>query len=326
MMRRQANQPARPTAGCISVPLFNQKKRNRIPLTSSPSVNEFFSHTEYVANTSAATSHNSTAGFNGGYQASCLSSGASQSDQWNRQGVPQAPQPRKFTSNRPAPEPAATARTYAPISHPYKAGGTGSKTGLPSYPSRQQDYSFTPRQNKYQAPSSSDTAQSKTRPPHGGFSHVVQQSPCRPRSPSYQQQQQEASLMKPAPENSLRILTAVIAGMRHWSQFKDKVPYLFEIFATLDSAVTLGHHGAKTFLMRDGKQVVQCIFYENEKELPRLIRGQIHRCVGNYDRSRDVLVCVSVRPGLPSEHRNALQAVQACDTEMRALVKLLREV
>ncbi|XP_058484021.1 spermatogenesis-associated protein 22 [Solea solea] len=384
MMRRQENQAARPTAGCISVPLFNQKKRNRIPLTSSPSVNEFFSHTEYVANTSAATSHNSTAGTHGGYQASGLSSGASQSDQWNRRGVPQAPQPRKFTSNRPAPEPAATTRTYAPISHPYKAGGTGSKAGQPSYPSRQQDYSFTPpRQNKYQAPSSSDTAQSKTRPPHGGFSHAVQQSPCRPRNPSYQQQQQprpllppvppvskssaravqppqnnswaftnsfgpqssssnpprttqptqsqagldmEASLMKPAPENSLRILTAVIAGMRHWSQLKDKVPYLFEIFATLDSAVTLGHHGAKTFLMRDGKQVVQCIFYENEKELPRLIRGQIHRCVGNYDRSRDVLVCVSVRPGLPSEHRNALEAVQACDTEMRALVKSLREV
>lgn len=33
--------------------------------------------------------------------------------------------------------------------------------------------------------------------------------------------------------------------------------------ATLDSAVTLGHHGAKNFLMRDGKEVVQCVFYEN---------------------------------------------------------------
>lgn len=31
-------------------------------------------------------------------------------------------------------------------------------------------------------------------------------------------------------ENSLRILTAVIAGMRHWSQLKDKVPHLVEIF------------------------------------------------------------------------------------------------
>ena len=45
--------------------------------------------------------------------------------------------------------------------------------------------------------------------------------------------QQETFPMKPAVENSLRILTAVISGMRHWSQFKDKVPYLFEIFGKL---------------------------------------------------------------------------------------------
>lgn len=93
---------------------------------------------------------------------------------------------------------------------------------------------------------------------------------------------------KPAVENSLRILTAVVDGMRYWSQFKDKVSCLFEIFgelncncycscvdswtviiwqaasstATLDSAVTLGRYGAKNFLMRDGKEVVQCVFYE----------------------------------------------------------------
>lgn len=42
---------------------------------------------------------------------------------------------------------------------------------------------------------------------------------------------------KPAFGNSLRILTAVIAGMRHWSQFKDRVPYLLEIFGQLKSVV-----------------------------------------------------------------------------------------
>ncbi|KAI3373499.1 hypothetical protein L3Q82_022086, partial [Scortum barcoo] len=139
-------------------------------------------------------------------------------------------------------------------------------------------------------------------------------------------QTQETFPVKPAIENSLRILTAVIDGMRHWSQFKDKVSCLFEIFATLDSAVTLGRHGAKNFLIRDGKEAVQCVFYETEQELPRLIRGQVHRCVGNYDRSRHVLMCVTVRPALPSELRNAQEAVKACDAEMRALVKSLSEV
>lgn len=65
---------------------------------------------------------------------------------------------------------------------------------------------------------------------------------------------------------------------------------------------------------------------QQEQVLPRLIRGQVHRCVGNYDRSKDVLMCVSVRPALPSELRNAQEAVKACDAEMRALVKSLSEV
>uniref|UniRef100_A0A8C2WGU0 Spermatogenesis associated 22 n=1 Tax=Cyclopterus lumpus TaxID=8103 RepID=A0A8C2WGU0_CYCLU len=230
-MRRQENQPIRPTAGCLSVPLFNQKKRNRVPLTSAPSENEFFSHSEYITSASSA----------------------------------------QYGSNRPAPGPAPAIRTYTPTAHPYKVGS-----------------------RRY---------------------CIICVSAKQDRFP-----------MKPAIENSLRILTSVIDGMRHWSQFKDKVPYLFEIFATLDSAVTLDRLGAKNFLMRDGKEVVTCVFYENEQELPRLIRGQVHRCVGNYDRSRDVLMCVSVRPGLPSELRNAQEAVKACDAEMRALVKLLSEV
>lgn len=65
---------------------------------------------------------------------------------------------------------------------------------------------------------------------------------------------------------------------------------------------------------------------QQEKELPRLIRGQLHRCVGNYDRRRDVLMCVSIRPSLPSELRNAQEAVKVCDAEMRMLVKSLNEV
>ncbi|XP_059207140.1 spermatogenesis-associated protein 22 isoform X2 [Centropristis striata] len=381
-MRRQGNQPPRPTAGCLSVPLFNQKKRNRVPLTSAPSENEFFSHSEYMASTNSAASH-STSGTYGYHQASGQSSGSPQSQQWNRQGIQQSNPPQQYGISRPAPGPAPAMKTYAPIPHPYKVGGTSSKIGQPSNPTRQQDSSHgvNSRQSKYQSPHISESAQSKPAP-HTGFSQMSQQSPYRPSNPTHQYSQQPKALppgpppsrpsarapqpqnnswkftnsfgpqrssfevnrsinqprtaqqtqtqgtlpAKPATENSLRILTAVIDGMRHWSQFKDKVPYLFEIFATLDSAVTLGCHGAKNFLMRNGKEVVQCVFYENEQELPRLIRGQVHRCVGNYDRSRDVLLCVSVRPGLPSELRNAQEAVKACDAEMRALIKSLSEV
>uniref|UniRef100_A0A3B5BNV3 Spermatogenesis associated 22 n=1 Tax=Stegastes partitus TaxID=144197 RepID=A0A3B5BNV3_9TELE len=245
-MRRQENQPPRPTAGCLSVPLFNQKKRNRIPLTSTPSENEFFSHSEYMASTSSATS----------------------------QSTPAAP----------------PTRAYRPVPHPYKPESRRCFTNLPL------------------------------------MFHTVVSDQCSHLFGCFYCVQREAFPAKPAVKNSLRILTAVIDGMRHWSQFKDKVHCLFEIFATLDSAVTVGRYGAKNFLMRDGKEVVQCVFYETEQVLPRLIRGQVHRCVGNYDRSRDVLMCFSVRPGLPTELRNAQEAVKACDAEMRALVKSLSEV
>nr|XP_020456247.1 spermatogenesis-associated protein 22 isoform X2 [Monopterus albus] len=378
-MKKQENQPAKPTPGCLSVPLFNQKKRNRVPLTSAPSENESFSYTEYIASTNSAASH-STPGVYGCYKVSGPSSGASK-NQWNRQT--QGSQPQQYGSARPAPGPTPTMRNYAFMPHPYKVESTSSNMGQPRNPARQQESisSVSSTQYKYQAPHISESAQSKPRP-HPGLSQMDQQPSYRPPKPTHQffqqsrplppslppssrpsalavqpqnswkftnsfgpqrsgfegkrsssqpqtqksTQTQQAFPMKPATETSLRILTAVIDGMRHWSQFKDKVPCLFELFATLDSAVTLGHHGAKNFLMRDGKAVVQCVFYENEQELPRLIRGQVHRCVGNYDRNRDVLICVSVRPGLPSELRNSQEAVKACDAEMRALVKSLSEV
>ncbi|XP_061558991.1 spermatogenesis-associated protein 22 isoform X2 [Phycodurus eques] len=241
-----------------------------------------------------------------------------------------------------------------------------SMMGTASNPERQQDARsiFTFRQKQYQTPSSGhsgfsrlsqqpsyrppDPTQFRSLPPPAQLSSgpatqiqnkwnftnsfgpqkptfVGNRSANKPQTP--QETQTQESVPKKAPfDSSLRILTAVIEGMRHWSQFKDKVLYFFELFATLDSAVTLGHHGSKNFLLRDGKQVVQCVFYENERELPRLIRGQVHRCVGNYDRSKDVLVCVSVRAAKPSEVSNAPEAIKACDAHMRKLVRLLHEV
>lgn len=43
-------------AGFGSVPLFSQRKRSRVPLTSAPSENEFFFHSEFMASTSPAPS------------------------------------------------------------------------------------------------------------------------------------------------------------------------------------------------------------------------------------------------------------------------------
>ncbi|XP_057676856.1 spermatogenesis-associated protein 22 [Corythoichthys intestinalis] len=367
MMKRNGNPSQRPTPGCIPVPLFNQKKRNRIPLMSTPFKNDF-SHSEFMPSTSSTAPYGASGG---SYQAIGSSSEAHPGHQWNKQDTAQPTQSQHYGNYRPAP----TMRSYAPVAHPYKAESTNSKMVTSSNPSRQQQPMsiFTMKQKQYQTPSSSQSVPSK-QTPHSGFSQKGQQPSYRPvdstqfrclpppvqpptvpaaqtqnkwnftnsfgsqkptfsskRSANKPQNPQEIRTMERAPKKApfdytLRILTAVIEGMRHWSQFKDKVTYFFEIFASLDSAVTLGPHGSKNFLLRDGKEVLQCVFYENEQELPRLIRGQVHRCVGNYDKRRDILVCVSVRAATLTEAKDAQEAIKASDSYMRKLVKCLHEV
>ncbi|XP_036435795.1 spermatogenesis-associated protein 22 [Colossoma macropomum] len=355
-MKRTDNQP-RPTAGCLSVPLFNQKKRSRLPLTSSPSENKMFS------------------GSSIGYvQASTNRTPLAQRCEWNQQANPQPQQTKAW----PTTSSGTTGWGYTPIPYPYKPPYARLQTG-PQRPQGKQDSMATNqgfRQDGFQ--SVSGTSQAHPRPfigeqPMKQQSFTSQTSLARvsstpqqvlssptcsqgagdhqnaqwkfktvghttggmwvedtfdtSRTESSLQQQKSARLeTKPATEKSLRILTAVIEGMKHWSQFNDKVPMLFEIFATLDSAVTVGKYGAKNFLMRNGKDVVPCVYYENDQVLPRLIRGQVHRCVGNYDRHKNVLTCVSVRPTSSLEQRNAQEAVRMSDTEMRNVVQALTEM
>ncbi|XP_015240734.1 PREDICTED: spermatogenesis-associated protein 22 [Cyprinodon variegatus] len=381
-MWQQEQQGDRPATGYLPVSLFNQRKRNRIPLKSVPGQTEFFPPNEATASTSSAAPLGASGAY-GCYPVSGSSSSAPQNHQWNRKGFPESAKPPQYGSNRPAPGPFTT-RVIKPMSHPYKPGAKSSMMDQTSFRPSQWDSSFgdNSRQSKNQHPSGNEnqgsrptrhagppqmTHQSSRKPTFSAHQFSQQSRPLPPQEPpvrpsahaaqqphkswkftnSFEEQksnqvvknssnqtlraqptknQQEAVPVKPAMEPSLRILTTVIKGMRHWSQFKDKIPCFYEIFATLDSAVTLGRYGAKNFLLRDGKDVLQCVFYENEQALPRLIRGQVHRCVGNYDRSRDVLICMSVRAGQPSEQRNALEAVKVSDAEMRAQVKILSEV
>ncbi|KAM4647957.1 spermatogenesis-associated protein 22 [Amazona ochrocephala] len=127
-------------------------------------------------------------------------------------------------------------------------------------------------------------------------------------------------------KNSLRILSAVIESLRHWSQYAYKTALLFEVLGTLDSAVTPGAYGAKNFLLRDGKESLPCVFYEIDRELPRLIRGRVHRCMGNYDAKKNILKCVSVRPATIQEQNTFQEFVKIADVEMTTYVKTVNEI
>eukprot|EP00062_Callorhinchus_milii_P015332 gi/632965463/ref/XP_007898904.1/ PREDICTED: spermatogenesis-associated protein 22 isoform X1 [Callorhinchus milii] len=140
------------------------------------------------------------------------------------------------------------------------------------------------------------------------------------------QKHQSVQVKVTQPDNSMRVITTTIEGMKQWSQYSHRVTMLFEVFATLDSAVVAGDQCAKHFLLRDRKDSVPCVFYEIDRDLPRLIRGQVHRCMGNYDKKRNLFKCVSVRPASVLEQKNFVEFVRVADDEMRQVVQTLSEV
>ncbi|XP_048045611.1 spermatogenesis-associated protein 22 isoform X1 [Megalobrama amblycephala] len=343
------NENQRPNAGCLSVPLFNQRKRSRLPLTSNPSESDLFTANHY--NETQSSSALPTLG---------------QSGQWNQRAYLSSQQ----ASMRSAASPGVAGRGYAPLPHPKKPVYARSQTGQQRPPVRQDSMPAVGSQLHVGFPTSSSVSlgqptwscgiqnqQSFNRPTNSPRMPYRPQQ-CTPVAGSTQgpgaqshsgkwnfrpvgqstsgmwakekmdtsRVQTTPQKQKPPREISLRLITAVIEGMKHWSQYKNRVPMLFEIFATLDSAVSVEEHGTKKFLMRDGKEVVQCLYYEIDQILPRLIRGQVHRCVGNYDRDKDTMTCVSVRAASMSEQRNAQEAVRASDAEMRDVVLALSEI
>ncbi|KAJ8312728.1 hypothetical protein KUTeg_010101 [Tegillarca granosa] len=110
-------------------------------------------------------------------------------------------------------------------------------------------------------------------------------------------------------DNSLHVISTSIRGMQHWSKYKDRFPMLFEVYGIIDSALLRDKTcTGKEFVLRDEQDSIQCIFYEIDRQLPRLIRGQWHRCVGNFDSRRGQLKCVSVRPVTKGDERQMFKS------------------
>lgn len=63
-----------------------------------------------------------------------------------------------------------------------------------------------------------------------------------------------------------------------------------------------------------------------DRELPRLIRGRVHRCMGNYDAKKNILKCVSVRPATIQEQNTFQEFVKIADVEMTTYVKTVNEI
>ncbi|XP_018101531.1 spermatogenesis-associated protein 22 isoform X2 [Xenopus laevis] len=312
----------RASAGCLPVPIFNQKKRSRQPLTSFPQNEQSSSRTSLVSESSDFC-------------------GLATDLVWEPQSTPDNQSIR--IDSRP------TGMTHqlwpGEKSLPHSSGISktlDAKYGKPLSMEKSKEqkvykqYHFQAQSGKklteqISASTSNRSSQctlsgtnlmpslnSKKNTSKYGFVDMPEEEMVQ-KVPVYQMTFKEKS-------NSLRILPATIESMRHWSQYKDRMGLLFEVLATLDSAVTSGAHGSKIFLLRDGKHSVPCVFYETDRDLPRLIRGRVHRSMGNYDKKRNLFKCVSVRPASVAEQETFHQFLSAANCEMEHYVTALNEI
>jgi len=116
---------------------------------------------------------------------------------------------------------------------------------------------------------------------------------------------------------SLHFVPATVEGMLHWSQFRNKVPMTFELIAMMNSAISPSDSStAKEFVIRDQK-TINAIFYEIDRQLPRLVRGQWYRCVGNLENRSGKFRLVSIRTATDAEKSNHAALVNSADKKMR---------
>ncbi|XP_033924747.1 spermatogenesis-associated protein 22 [Melopsittacus undulatus] len=351
MKRSLADAPTRSTAGYLPVPLFNQKKRNRQPLTSNPLKNEpgtsWGSANPEVAELQKAANNGQTEhamvpslmkppNASKSYLANCwkklvclqVEEKSPRAKVWNRNEYTPL---SNMKDSRPE---SGIIRKFENLSNSVK---TVQQQNPPNNRNSSQLLKTTETSqtstSKGQWPMKPNTV-SRSLQDHSlayKFTNNIQQNKINENKfdcvPEDKCQEFSSSQLKiREKKNSLRIISAVIESMRHWSQYAYKTALLFEVLGTLDSAVTPGTYGAKNFLLRDGKESLPCVFYEIDRELPRLIRGHVHRCVGNYDAKKNILKCVSVRPATIQEQNTFQEFVKIADVEMATYVKTMNEI
>ncbi|KAH9525454.1 hypothetical protein Btru_001469 [Bulinus truncatus] len=121
-------------------------------------------------------------------------------------------------------------------------------------------------------------------------------------------------------DSSMRIFTCSISSMKSWPACnKTDILVMFEIYGVVDSATLKDPTGTgKEFILRDDTSSIKCVFYEIDRELPRLIRGQVHRVIGLM--KKDKLQVVSVRIADKEERQVCILASEVSQREMEELM------
>ncbi|CAM1320887.1 SPATA22 (predicted) [Pycnogonum litorale] len=107
---------------------------------------------------------------------------------------------------------------------------------------------------------------------------------------------------------SMKIFTSVVPNKQSLVEHKNKSGvFVYEIYGIIGSAVSvkqMKNVKFSEFMLRGSTgECIKCQFYEIDRQLCRLTRGQWHRCVGNIGGDGQ-LMCVSVRPASKDEMAN----------------------
>ncbi|XP_028643120.1 spermatogenesis-associated protein 22 isoform X2 [Grammomys surdaster] len=346
-MKRNLNESSsRSTAGCLPVPLFNQKKRNRQPLTSNPlqndpdwaweAVNPEVAPLKKTVNTGQIPASASYCPRSQDSVSKSIQSNAERSQSaWDYRDNNRNTSLRTWDRNDFRPQ----HKTVSPV-----ASSKFSSCPVDLGAQRRQKQFQTPEFPNLPGHKEAEETRQTCLPklPGSTMKGPDRASALQAFKPSFQQNSLKKTVLGDVPrenalkeatlhqlkekDNSLRIISAVIESMKYWRAQVQRTVLLFEVLAVLDSAVTPGPHYSKTFLMRDGKNILPCVFYEIDRELPRLIRGRVHRCVGHYDPDKNIFKCVSVRPASASEQKTFQAFVKIVDAEMKYHTKVMNEM
>jgi len=137
-------------------------------------------------------------------------------------------------------------------------------------------------------------------------------------NPSINKTKAQTALNKDKEENDLRIFSGTTRTIKLVTDLfaknasnkmnkKPKVgPYLFEIFAQLDSTVSLIEAENKcVFTIKDNDDRMKCTFVEMDRKIDKIPRGSFIRCVGKYSLDKSEFTCFSVRVATQNELLNS---------------------
>ena len=124
---------------------------------------------------------------------------------------------------------------------------------------------------------------------------------------------------------SLRMVSCGIQGIRKWSRYKSEIPMLFEVIGKSSSPLMVGKFDyEKKFLLKDNTGSINCVYYEVDRSLDRMIMGRAYRCVGNLKSPN--FHCVSIRLADEIEIRLFASKVHTSQQLLKPHTSTMKEV